>query len=89
MLYLLVITICLIIFIIGPLLFKRLGLVDIPDGQRKQHSGSIPLSGGFCILMALCLYGHFSETHDYIMFYGFLTIWFFYFLFLNERTFEN
>ena len=53
MLYLLVITICLIIFTIGPLLFKRLGLVDIPDGQRKQHSGSIPLSGGFCILMAL------------------------------------
>jgi len=53
MLYLLIITICLIIFTIGPFLFKRLGLVDIPDGQRKQHSGSIPLSGGFCILVAL------------------------------------
>ena len=47
------------------------------------------ISGMSMLATALCLYGHFSQTPDYIMFYGFLTIWFFYFLFLNERTFEN
>ena len=53
MLYLLIVLICLLVFAIGPFIFRRLGLVDIPDGDRKQHSGSIPLSGGFCILIAL------------------------------------
>ena len=47
------------------------------------------ISGISMLATALCLYGHFSQTPEYIMFYGFLTIWFFYFLFLNDRTLEN
>ena len=29
-------------------MFKYLGVVDRPDGVRKQHKGEIALSGGFC-----------------------------------------
>jgi UDP-GlcNAc:undecaprenyl-phosphate GlcNAc-1-phosphate transferase len=45
--YLLVCCISFLSFFCLSILFKRLGIVDKPDGIRKIHKGEIPLSGGF------------------------------------------
>lgn len=55
MFYFLVFILSAVVFAIGPFLFKYLGIVDRPDGVRKQHKGEIALSGGFCILVSLGL----------------------------------
>ena len=45
--YLLIFCVSLFFFLSISILFKRLGVVDKPDGIRKIHKGNIPLSGGF------------------------------------------
>jgi len=45
--YLLICCISLLFFFCFSILFKRLGIVDKPDGIRKIHKGEIPMSGGF------------------------------------------
>ncbi|MFL2698236.1 MAG: MraY family glycosyltransferase [Gammaproteobacteria bacterium] len=41
------------------------------------------------IACLICIYGHIYQAPEYILFYGFLTIWFFYYLFLNEQNGSN
>lgn len=50
--YLLVCCVSLFFFLSLSILFKRLGVVDKPDGIRKIHKGEIPLSGGFSLFLA-------------------------------------
>ncbi len=45
--YLLVCFVSLVLFFCISMLFRRLEIVDKPDGIRKIHKGEIPLSGGF------------------------------------------
>ena len=47
MFYILVFIISAVVFATGPFLFKYLGIVDRPDGVRKQHKGEIALSEDF------------------------------------------
>lgn len=49
--YLLVCCVSLFFFLSLSILFKRLGVVDKPDGIRKIHKGEIPLSGGFSLFL--------------------------------------
>jgi UDP-GlcNAc:undecaprenyl-phosphate GlcNAc-1-phosphate transferase len=37
------------------MLFKRLGIVDKPDGIRKIHKGEVPLSGGFSFFISFLI----------------------------------
>jgi UDP-GlcNAc:undecaprenyl-phosphate GlcNAc-1-phosphate transferase len=50
--YLLVCCVSLFFFFCLSIPFKRLGIVDKPDGIRKIHKGEIPLSGGFSLFLA-------------------------------------
>ena len=53
--YLLVCSVSLLSFFCLSILFKRLGIVDKPDGIRKTHKGEMPLSGGFSIFISFII----------------------------------
>ena len=53
--YLLVCCVSLLSFFCLSILFKRLGIVDKPDGIRKTHKGEMPLSGGFSIFISFII----------------------------------
>ena len=64
--YLLVCFVSLVSFFCISMLFKRLEIVDKPDGIRKIHKGEIPLSGGFSFFASFLfsiafIYPGFSE----------------------------
>ena len=54
--YLLICSISFAIFFFLSIFFKRLGIVDKPDGVRKTHKGEIPLSGGFSLYLSFVIY---------------------------------
>lgn len=53
--YLLICSISFAIFFFLSIFFKRLGIVDKPDGVRKTHKGEIPLSGGFSLYLSFVI----------------------------------
>jgi len=70
--YLLIFCVSLFFFFSLSILFKRLGVVDKPDGIRKLHKGEIPLSGGFSLFLVFLFstfylypgyFGDYSETY--------------------------
>ena len=50
--YLLIFSLSFLNFLWVSILFKRLGIIDKPDGIRKFHKGEIPLSGGFSFFLS-------------------------------------
>jgi len=51
--YLLISVITFVSFFCFSILFKKLGIVDRPDGIMKIHKGDIPLSGGISLFFAV------------------------------------
>ena len=45
----------LIVHFMFRILFKRLNIVDIPDGIKKKHKHAVPISGGISIVISLVL----------------------------------
>lgn len=64
--YLLIFCVSLFFFLSISILFKRLGVVDKPDGIRKLHKGEIPLSGGFSLFLVFL----FSTFYLYPGYFG-------------------
>jgi len=64
--YLLISLVSFFIFFCLSILFKRLGIVDKPDGIRKFHKGEIPLSGGFSLFLIFL----FSTLYLYPGYFG-------------------
>ena len=53
--YLVVCCVSLVTFFCLSAIFKKLGIVDKPDGVRKIHKGEIPLSGGFSLFISFLI----------------------------------
>ena len=45
----------LIVHFVFRILFKRLNIVDIPDGIKKKHKQKVPISGGISVVISLVL----------------------------------
>ena len=45
----------LIVHFVFRILFKRLNIVDIPDGIKKKHKQMVPISGGISVVISLVL----------------------------------
>jgi len=54
--YLLMSCISLVSFLCVSILFKRLGIVDKPDGIKKIHKGEISLGGGLALFLPCLIY---------------------------------
>jgi len=59
--YLLMSCTFILLFFCFSILFKKLGIVDKPDGIRKIHKGEIPMSGGFSFFASFLLIIFFIE----------------------------
>ena len=45
----------LVVHFVFRILFKRLNIVDIPDGIKKKHKQMVPISGGISVVISLVL----------------------------------
>jgi UDP-N-acetylmuramyl pentapeptide phosphotransferase/UDP-N-acetylglucosamine-1-phosphate transferase len=53
--YLVVLLTVVICLFAGPI-SHRLGVVDMPDGDRKHHPEPTPMVGGIAIMLPLCIW---------------------------------
>ena len=79
--FLLSLLISLAICFIALLVFKKLNIVDIPDGVRKIHKGKVPLGGGVALFLSasivfLVFSEYFSDRSNSVFIYQILTIWY-------------
>ena len=61
-------------------LFRRIGIVDLPDGEKKKHKMGVPVSGGISVFFSFTLI---------ILFYFFLILSGFLSNFLDLRMLED
>ncbi|MDC0076221.1 undecaprenyl/decaprenyl-phosphate alpha-N-acetylglucosaminyl 1-phosphate transferase [Gammaproteobacteria bacterium] len=59
----LVCCVSLFLFFCTSILFKRIGIVDKPDGVRKIHEGEVPLSGGLAFFISFLIISFFIDRY--------------------------
>ena len=59
----LVFCVSLFLFFCTSILFKRIGIVDKPDGIRKIHEGEVPLSGGLAFFISFIVISFFIDRY--------------------------